>query len=681
MGTLKNKVKKEYFWAALESLPVFAATCVTLFSIGATVLLLLGVVTNELLAMVSVLSCVAALCIAKKLPPIKRPGLLKSQRRIDLLVIIGVLLWGFINLMYASQSVFIYRDPAIYSASGAWLANNSSLKISPSNDYKETGIIQSDTAGYSLRDNQLKPQGQRLLSVFFATFARLGGISVAFKVNIFIAMVALLTFYGYARLLGKPKWAVLSTAGLAVSLPFLYFSRDTFTEPLSLLFIFGALNMMWLAEQHRKKLAWFVSGLMLGATTLSRVDGFLFFITIAVFFIVKLCISHKGDRLKSAIEVSVATAACALVYVLSYLDLTLIGNAYQSKQRMKMTLLFGAVVIVGILATGVIWKLRSRYNFKLNTKKLGQASVFLFALASLVMISRPLWLTSHHSKSLPLVAGLQADTGQVVDPTRDYAENTINWLMWYLGPVIVIAGLFGMAIVIKRIIENKEGKYYLPGIITVVGVAAVFLNRPSITPDQVWAARRLLPVLLPGFAAFAVVGFTYLERVFVNKFGDKSKVLTPLLYTSVLLPILFISEPYLAVKTKAGQLNQINDVCRYIESSQGTVVWIGKRSFNATQAVKSYCNKEIVRMNEASEKNLKILSREVKQRDEKITLLVFDSDWEKLSDKQLFKKVSEVEYSSVPSTLSRPPRAVEVSKRAIYAAEINQDGSIAPSSH
>jgi hypothetical protein len=110
------------------------------------------------------------------------------------------------------------------------------------------------------------------------------------------------------------------------------------------------------------------------------------------------------------------------------------------------------------------------------------------------------------------VASLQQIEGLRVDPTRLYAEDTLYWVIWYLGvPALLLAGI-GLALVARRTLRallswtDNTGavrNWALPLMIIGWGAAAV-LWRPDTVPDQPWASRRLVPLVLPGVVLLAI---------------------------------------------------------------------------------------------------------------------------------------------------------------------------------
>jgi hypothetical protein len=118
------------------------------------------------------------------------------------------------------------------------------------------------------------------------------------------------------------------------------------------------------------------------------------------------------------------------------------------------------------------------------------------------------------------VGTLQRLAGLRVDPTRLYSEDTLYWVVWYAGIATVLLGAFGAAMLVRRCLrallswQDSSGaglNWALPLAVTLGGSAAV-LWQPFTIPDQPWASRRLVPVVIPGLILLATWAAAWLTR-------------------------------------------------------------------------------------------------------------------------------------------------------------------------
>jgi len=118
------------------------------------------------------------------------------------------------------------------------------------------------------------------------------------------------------------------------------------------------------------------------------------------------------------------------------------------------------------------------------------------------------------------VGMLQRLAGLRVDPGRLYSEDTLYWVIWYAGVATVLLGGFGAAILGRRCLralltwEDPGGpalNWALP-LTVILGGSAAVLWQPFTVPDQPWASRRLVPVVLPGLILLAIWASAWLTR-------------------------------------------------------------------------------------------------------------------------------------------------------------------------
>jgi hypothetical protein len=93
-------------------------------------------------------------------------------------------------------------------------------------------------------------------------------------------------------------------------------------------------------------------------------------------------------------------------------------------------------------------------------------------------------------------------------------------VIWYAGLATVLLAAFGAAVLVRRTLraffswDDPSGavlNWALP-VAIVVGGAAAILWQPFTVPDQPWASRRLVPVVIPGMILLATWAAAWLTR-------------------------------------------------------------------------------------------------------------------------------------------------------------------------
>jgi hypothetical protein len=97
---------------------------------------------------------------------------------------------------------------------------------------------------------------------------------------------------------------------------------------------------------------------------------------------------------------------------------------------------------------------------------------------------------------------MQRASGAVPDGTRSYGELSLASIGWYVGAPVVALGILGLALLTYRALS--AGATGVVGLVILCAVGMpVYLWNPSITPDQLWATRRYLPLIMPAFVLAA----------------------------------------------------------------------------------------------------------------------------------------------------------------------------------
>src|ERR1700727_2913528 len=142
------------------------------------------------------------------------------------------------------------------------------------------------------------------------------------------------------------------------------------------------------------------------------------------------------------------------------------------------------------------------------------AAVALPVGALIVLAFRPYVQTGGghtHPALAREVAALQRLAGLPVDGRRQYYEQSLSWVLWYLGvPAVVLAcaGASGIGRRLVRAVLDWRSSlvaarlWGLPFVIIAWSVGTVLWD-PDVAPWQPWASHRLVPGRLPGRGPFA----------------------------------------------------------------------------------------------------------------------------------------------------------------------------------
>ena len=109
------------------------------------------------------------------------------------------------------------------------------------------------------------------------------------------------------------------------------------------------------------------------------------------------------------------------------------------------------------------------------------------------------------------VAALQKLAGVAVNGRQQYYEQSLNWVIWYIGLPAVLLAVIGAVLIGRRCLRallrwrGSAGPqlWGLPLMVFAWSIVIVLWD-PAIFPDQPWASQRLVPVVLPGIVCLAV---------------------------------------------------------------------------------------------------------------------------------------------------------------------------------
>ncbi len=159
----------------------------------------------------------------------------------------------------------------------------------------------------------------------------------------------------------------------------------------------------------------------------------------------------------------------------------------------------------------------------------------LVVAALIAFLVRPSIQTAHWEPgpgTAGYVGALQKLLGLPVQPTRSYAEDTLYWVIWYIGIPALLLGGFGMALLTRRCVRallrwaDEDGVAWVWGLPLAIfaWTTVSVLWDPRTVPDQPWASRTLVPVVLPGFILCAAWVAAWLDHRARERGASRSAV-------------------------------------------------------------------------------------------------------------------------------------------------------------
>jgi hypothetical protein len=427
-------------------------------------------------------------------------------------VAISFAIW---NSIYMGHNVAVGSDPGVYVTAGRWLASHPGLLVPAGAPWAHKGVAvyTASNGMYGGPHGTLEFQFAHLLPVLLAEAHQIGGDALLFRVPAVLGALALCAIYAVGCRLVRRPWLVLTAVtALALSMPQLNVSRDTFSEPATQVLLWGGIWLLLRAYEERRPVVALISGLALGGTLMTRIDAVAYLVPLPLLAAVAWLASRSADDRKSLLRLYAALVAGVLPpAILGTIDVQRRSSGYYdalSHEMHKLYTLLGLCLILAVIVVlfrpawsrPVAWFVHRRRQ--ISVVAAGVVGIGLILAWSV----RPLMKGGKLSAAVAnAVGGVQRSEHLPVRP-ETFAEHSVQWLSWYLGPitmVLAIAGLCWMAVVAIR-----RGT---PVVVLILAMAApltaMYLWNPDITPLQIWATRRYVPASLPLFvlaASFAV---------------------------------------------------------------------------------------------------------------------------------------------------------------------------------
>ncbi len=395
-----------------------------------------------------------------------------------------------------TQQIIFLRDPATYLQVGYWIAHHGSLPITGSPDAFGAGPhtgLSFASVNYYPRGSGIVPQFMTGMPIVVAAAIWLGEVPAALVITPLIGACAVLSFAGLAGRLVGARWAPAAAAVLALSLPEIYTSRSTFSEPLAQVLLFGGLCLLTdalmvartsrahraaranraeraehgehdeHAEHGTRRTDWpgqdavlaGLAGLALGLTVLVRLDA-LSDILPAVPFLGLLLAARRQRRLALPFALGLLIGVgygLADGYLRSrpYLDLEAPSLRPLALIAAAVALLTVAVLIIARIRPAAAWLRRWLAPRLLRWLPAAAAAVTVLIFVGFAI--RPLVQTvagETDPTSIAYVAELQKLAHLPINGRRQYYEQSLYWVIWYIGVPAVLLGAFGLAVLARR---------------------------------------------------------------------------------------------------------------------------------------------------------------------------------------------------------------------------------------
>lgn len=527
----------------------------------------------------------------------------RAQHRATTIALLIVLVITGLNVRFSSQHVLTNRDPGVYNTTARWLANEGSLLVD-TDPVSYRRIDQEDVVSFGAygyyegyrADGKLYPQFAHLLPAALAATAWLGGSRGMMKVNALLGALALLVFFAFASKILSPWPAVGAVTALAMNLVQVHFSRDSYAEIMMQILIFGGLWALWEARRDGSPARAAVAGLLVGASCMTHVDGFVVLVGLGAYILYEVSRPRHGVERRRELALLGSLALGATVSAsIGFLDLRFFSPIYLRDLWPFVRPVLVILVVLVLVGWAMVFvrprlpAIASWAGAHGRWLSIGVA-VAIVAAAVFAYVLRPEIEVGLQAARNPFVEGLQRAEGLAVDGRRTFAELTLRWIGLYLGPAALWVGVVGLALICRAVVLGRHQRV-TPFLFLFFPISALYIWAPHITPDHLWAMRRFLPVTIPGLI---LGGFWLLGRMAsLPRPAWASRVsaaaATVLALWTVGFPAWVLS-PAVTERTQLGLLAATEHVCRELPDNAAVLVAeVGMFHHHYTQTVRSFC--------------------------------------------------------------------------------------------
>ncbi len=449
------------------------------------------------------------------------------------LVAAGYLGW---ELATNSPAVLATRPPGVFVQAGFWIAQHGTLPIP--GGYGVLGgphlAVHLSSVGFFARGDSVVPGVLPGLPMLLAAGFWAGGLAGGAAVSPVLAALAVLSFGGLVGRLAGRGWAPAGALALAVTLPEIYTGRSAFSETAAQILLFGGMSLVAdavgcpAASRLPVPTVAVIGGLALGLASLLSLGSLVYLVPVLGVTVILI-----AARPPAGIALGAGLAAgCCYGLAAGYL----LARPAADSLAPALTEIGLAAAGVAIVTVGLALALRTdraggairRALAGRPLRWLPEASAVLVVLAVAGLAARPYFQTMRAAPGRPwagYVASLQRLTGLPAAPGRTYSEHALYWLIWYAGIAAVLLGTFGAALLARRCVRalvtwrDETGAVPALALPVAVGLAgaAVVLWQPLTVPDQPWASRRLVPVVLPAVLWMAIWAARWLAALAASR--------------------------------------------------------------------------------------------------------------------------------------------------------------------
>lgn len=507
-----------------------------------------------------------------------------------------------LQLAMCSEQIVVRRDPASYVQFATWLTGHGSLPI-PQPRWAFGGgdpVLTYQSPAFYQRGTELYPQFMAGLPLVLALGGWIGGANVMVMMAPLLGACAVLSFAGLVARLVGPRWAPVGALALALTLPMQWVSRSTYSELPALVLLLGGLVLLHDVRELRSgaaRIGTFLAGLALGLTVLVRIDGLRDVLPVVVF--AGLLVARRrptGPFLFGGLAVGAGAGL---------LEGFLLSGPYLEYLHASLSPLLVVSAAVVAATGGMVALMRGRRTrivlrriaIRLCSGRVPDVAAVLTVLVFIGFAVRPYLQTVIRIPGNPddrvnasFITYAQRANGLPAEFGRQYSENSLYWVAWYIGVPALLLAAAGAALLARRLLRRRSAEWLLPYAV-IAWTTVTTLWRPGITPDHPWASRRLISIVIPGLLLLALWALAWaVRRIRRLGYGRPAAGLTAAAGVLItLVPIVVTSGGLMFTRTEQGEIRAVRSLCTRLGQSASVVIVENVTADRFSQVIRGMC--------------------------------------------------------------------------------------------
>ncbi len=453
-----------------------------------------------------------------------------------------------------SQHVLTDRDPGIYINTGRSIARTHVLRPRvPPGPFDDARTFSPASSGFTIVNNRVMPNFFHFLPVLLALGWSAGGNTGMLLLPALLGALALMALYALGSKIVGPRWALLGPALLVLAPLMSWFARDAYTELPLALFTLGGIWLYLESRDGGGVMAGAIAGVVLGTAMFVRIDALAILVAIpaalAIEYLRAAALDAESRRRRrralTAFGIAVGATAWAGSRVSQELSKSYLRDLESELSQLRVAFVAGVIVALVIL---LIHRVRPGIGHRLAR------SNSLLILGAIVTIATAAYAYEWRPRVGPPPA-FELRTAR----NAFYHSSSFRWFGWYLGLLTLVLVVVGFIVLGVRAIRTDSPAFFL--LAATVPMTLLYIARPSIAADHLWAMRRFLPVVLPAMLIAAAAAAAWTTSA-IDALWPRLRAPTVIvLVAGMLVPAALAGKPLVRAEMQGGALDGVNKVC------------------------------------------------------------------------------------------------------------------------